>query len=94
VNGTGATTREEARPVVVLKRFHGSVQLDATRVGRDASRVAEEVIAHLESLGGADVRVTLEIDARLPNGVPDNVVRIVTENCRTLKFESQGFEKE
>jgi len=40
------------------------------------------------------VRVTFEIDARLPNGVPENVVRIVTENCRTLKFESQGFEKE
>jgi hypothetical protein len=79
---------------VVLRRFHGSAQLDATRVGRDASRIAEEVIAHLESLGGADVRVTLEIDARLPNGAPENVVRIVTENCRTLKFESQGFEKE
>jgi hypothetical protein len=94
VSGTGATTREEPRPVVVLKRFHGSVQLDATRVGRDASRIAEEVIAHLESLGGADVRVTLEIDARLSNGAPENVVRIVTENCRTLKFESQGFEKE
>jgi DNA-binding transcriptional LysR family regulator len=73
---------------------HGAVRLDATRVGRDASRIAEEVIAHLESLGGADVRVTLEIDARLPNGVPNNVVRIVTENCRTLKFESHGFEKE
>jgi predicted AAA+ superfamily ATPase len=94
VSGTGATTRAEPRPVVVLRRFHGSVQLDATRVGRDASRIAEEVIAHLETLGGADVRVTLEVDARLPNGVPDNVVRIVTENCRTLKFESQGFEKE
>jgi len=45
-------------------------------------------------VSGADVRVTLEIDARLPNRAPDNVVRIVTENCRTLKFESQGFEKE
>jgi hypothetical protein len=58
------------------------------------SRFAEEVIAQLESLGGADVRVTLEIDARIPNGAPVNVVRIVTENCPTLKFESQGFEKE
>jgi hypothetical protein len=40
------------------------------------------------------VRVTLEIDARLPSGVPDNVVRIVSGNGRTLKFESQWFEKE
>jgi len=27
-------------------------------------------------------------------GAPDNVVRPVTENARTLKFDSQGFEKE
>ena len=25
---------------------------------------------------------------------PDNVVRIVTENARTLRFRSQGFEEE
>jgi hypothetical protein len=38
--------------------------------------------------------VTLEIEARIPEGVPDNVVRTVTENSRTLKFSVQGFEKE
>jgi len=26
-------------------------------------------------------------------GAPDNVVRTVTENCRTLKFETSGFEE-
>jgi len=26
--------------------------------------------------------------------LPDNVVRTVTENSRTLKFTNQGFEKE
>jgi hypothetical protein len=43
---------------------------------------------------GADVKVTLEIQADIPSGAPDHVVRTVTENCRTLKFDSQGFEKE
>jgi hypothetical protein len=76
------------------KRFHGTVTLDTTRVGRDASRIAEEVIAHLSGLVGADVKVTLEIEADIPSGAPDNVVRTVTENARTLKFTSQGFEKE
>jgi len=38
--------------------------------------------------------VTLEIQAEMPEGAPDNVVRIVTENARTLKFNAQGFEKE
>jgi predicted AAA+ superfamily ATPase len=76
------------------RRFHGSVTLDATRVGRDASRVAEEVIAHLAGLPGAQVTVTLEVEASLPLGAPDNIVRTVTENSRTLKFSSHGFENE
>jgi hypothetical protein len=76
------------------KRFHGSVNLDPTRVGRDAGRIGDEVIAHLVGLVGSDVKVTLEIEAEIPNGAPDNVVRTVTENSRTLKFTSQGFEEE
>ena len=77
-----------------LKRFHGTVVLDATRVGRDASRIGEEVIAHLSGLVGTRVTVTLEIAAEIPDGAPDNVVRTVTENARTLRFTSQGFERE
>lgn len=76
------------------KRFHGTVTLDPARVGRDSSKIAEEVVAHLVGLVGASVTVTLEIDARLPAGAPDGVVRTVTENSRTLNFDSQGFEKE
>jgi len=76
------------------RRFHGSIVLDPTRVGRDASRIADEVISHLAGLMGAEVTVTLEIEAKIPTGAPDNVVRTVTENSRTLKFSSHGFEKE
>jgi hypothetical protein len=43
---------------------------------------------------GANVKVALEIEARGPRGVPDNVVRIVTENGRMLKFTTDGFEEE
>jgi hypothetical protein len=58
-----------------------------------AGKVAEEILQHLVGEMGADVRVTLEIEARLPNGAPENVVRTVTENARTLGFKSQGFEE-
>ncbi|UHD18377.1 hypothetical protein [Thiocapsa bogorovii] len=81
-------------PAAKPKRFHGTVLLDATRVGRDAGRIAEEVIAHLDGLVHAKVTVTIEIEAKLPDGAPDQVVRTVSENCRTLKFTSQGFEKD
>jgi predicted AAA+ superfamily ATPase len=77
------------------KRFHGTVVLDPARVGRDASRIADEVVTHLVGLVGSNVKITLEIDAEVPAGVPDNVVRTVTENSRTLKFGSNsGFETE
>jgi hypothetical protein len=74
--------------------FVGSVRLDGARVGRDAGRVAEEVVQHLSTLAGADVEVRLEVMVRVPGGVPDDVVRTVNENARTLKFESAGFENE
>lgn len=47
--------------VVLPKRFRGTVTLDPERVGRDAAVVADEVIAHLNGLVGAEVKVTLEI---------------------------------
>ena len=58
----------------------------------DAGQIAEEVVAHLEGLVGSEA--TVETEASIPSGTPENVVRTVTENCRTLKFTSHGFEKE
>lgn len=83
-------TLEQKRP----RRFHGTVVLDPTRVGRDAGRIAEEIIAHLAGQVGADVTVTLEIEATLPDGATEQIVRTVTENSRTLKFSNHGFERE
>ena len=76
-----------------LRLCQTAVELDPTRVGRDASRVADEVITHLAGLLAAKVTVTLDIDAEFPGGAPENVVRTVTENGRTLKFSDHGFEK-
>jgi hypothetical protein len=45
-------------------------------------------------LVGAKVSGTLEIDAEVESGVRDNVVRTVTENSRTLRVTSQGFESD
>lgn len=90
----GAENAAAVSAATQARRFHGTVALDPARVGRDASRIADEVISHLTGLVGAEVRVTLEIEAIVPSGASDQVVRTVTENSRTLKFTSQGFEKE
>jgi hypothetical protein len=63
-------------------------------MNRDASTISQEVVQHLVGLLTANVEVTLEIQATIAEGVPENVARIINENCRTLKFTSHGFEKE
>ena len=90
--GTQATTAptEAEKP----KRFYGTVKLDPARLNRDAAQVSTEVVQHLTALLGSEVEVTLEIQAKVEGGIPDNVVRTVSENCKTLKFENQGFEQE
>ncbi len=55
---------------------------------RDAGNFAEEVISHLAGLVGAEVTSTLEIEANMPKGASDSVVRTVTENRRALRFTS------
>ena len=94
--GKGDGTKDgSAQPAKASpKRFHGTATVDAARVGRDAGKIAEEVISHLVAQVGATVTVTIEIEGLMPNGAPDNVVRTATENARTLKFTNQGFEKE
>lgn len=84
---------ETPAPQVKLGRFHGSVRLDPVRLGRDASRIAEEVVQHLTAIIGATVEVTLEIQAELPDGASEKLVRDITENCRTLRFDTHGFEE-
>jgi hypothetical protein len=52
------------------------------------------VLTHLVGLVGSTVKVTLEVEAEMPSGAPDNGVRTVTANSRILKFTSQSFEVE
>lgn len=89
------TTPDETVSIqpALITHFHGTVELDPARMGRDAGRIADEIVAHLTSLGGVKAKITLEIDVEVPNGIPEDRIRIVSENSNTLKFKSHGFEK-
>jgi len=89
----GIEEKEPEKPKKPV-RFYGAVDLDTTRISRDAGKITEEVIQHLTALSGCKAEVSLEIHIDVPDGVPENVVRTVTENCRTLKFKTQGFDTE
>lgn len=72
--------------------FYMSATLDNTRINRDVQRLVEEVISHLTSVDGCKVEVSLEINVEAPSGLPQPTVRTVSENCRTLKVKSFGFD--
>jgi hypothetical protein len=74
------------------KRFYGSVKLNPVRLKRDVDQIADEVLQHLTGLVGADAKITLEIDIRVPTSIPENVVRTVTENSKVIGFHVKEFE--
>jgi hypothetical protein len=76
------------------RRFYGAVELDPLRLTRDAGQIAEAIVQHLTGLVGGEVKVRLEVEAEVPEGVPEDVGRTVTENARTLRFDSHGFEQQ
>ena len=68
--------------------------MNATRTVLDAGCGADETTAHVSGLLDASVAVTLKIEVAVPDGVPQHVVRIVTEIGWTLRFISHGFERD
>jgi len=90
-----ATLRDHDEPAAAgdtFRRFYAVVRLDPERYQRDFSRFAAEVIANLAGLLGTNVEISVEVSATNPEGFPDHVTRTVTENARTLKVDSYGFE--
>ncbi|NDR52645.1 DUF499 domain-containing protein [Actinomyces sp. 565] len=74
-------------------RFFGYVTVDPERYGRDIGTVTREVIDRLAGTG-AQLKITIDIEATKPGGFHESDVRTISENARTLKFDSQGFEAE
>ena len=56
--------------------------------------MAYEVIVHLTDLAETTDRLTLEFEACFPDGVPQRVRHVLTENGTSLEFEDIRFESE
>ncbi len=75
------------------RRFYATAQLEPLRLGTIAGKINDEVIQHLSTLKNADVRIELHIEVEVADGIPDDVIRTVSENCNTLKITQKGFEE-
>lgn len=86
--------KEETASIPLPKRFFGTVKLDPHKMATQAGQINSEIISRMTGLVGSKAEVILDITISMPEGVPEDVKRTVEENCRTLKFEQQGFEEE
>jgi uncharacterized protein len=77
-----------------LRRFYAVATVDPERLGRDAGRIAEEVVAHLIGIVGTETDVTIEIRSTNAEGFPEDIIRIVSENAAALRFRHYDFEQD
>jgi hypothetical protein len=91
-DGETRTDDQDTTQAAVITDFHGTVNLDPARSGRDFGQISEEILTHLVSQVDTDVEITVTIRAKKADGFDDKTIRDVTENARTLKFDDgSGF---
>ncbi|GAA2183878.1 Swt1 family HEPN domain-containing protein [Brooklawnia cerclae] len=81
-------------PPIILDlktRFFGDKALNPDRYVVEFKNVAEEVVSYLRD-SGAKVSVRIEIEATKHDGFEEALIRTVSENAATLKFDQWGFE--
>jgi predicted AAA+ superfamily ATPase len=71
--------------------YFGSKKLTPTKAGLEFSDIQQEIIQHFTSKLGVEVEVTVEINAKFPEGFDQALVRIVSENSAVLKLDQSGF---
>jgi hypothetical protein len=96
--GDGADGGVKEKPAAgrALRRFYGSVELNADRPVRDLQPIIDSVIAELLRTDGVKLSLRLEIEATAPNGFDVEDAAIVRDNAKTLKFrpDATGFAEE
>lgn len=65
--------------------FHQRVTLDPEQAAYDAGLITELLIQHLSEKAGVELSVTLEVNARLPDGMEEQLARIMIECVRPRK---------
>ncbi|HEY9472985.1 MAG TPA: AAA family ATPase, partial [Mycobacteriales bacterium] len=92
-SGPGPGLRPDPEPAPPRNtRYFGVYRVSTERYGRDLANLGQEILSQLAAVDGADLEVTVEVHARRPEGFPDDKVRTVLENARTLHFTQSGFE--
>ena len=77
-------------PTPAKKKFVGEVRIDTSSSTSKIAEVVDEVISHLSGIG-ANVKVTMTIEAKSVNPFAPDLVRTVGENAHNLNFVRAEF---
>jgi hypothetical protein len=92
--GNGEPVLPPPSPPNPFTRYWATVDVDPSAMATRPAETGREIVQHLATIVGAKVTVTLEIQAEVPSGIPEDVRRVKNENSQTLKFRQYGFEEE
>jgi len=95
--GTSSTSSTLQLPILTPatprpKSFHGSADVAPAAAKMRLVQIAEEIIAILAADPNAEVKVRIEIQAAFANGAQDQTKRAVSENAKTLGFNTAEWE--
>lgn len=88
VGGVPGAPAPEKKPT----RFTGAVMISSERPARDIHQIVEAIVEQLTTLPGSHVKLRLEIDADVPDGLDRAKVRTLVENANTLGFIEKSVE--
>ena len=77
--------RESVQTKPRYRRYFGEFSLEPDSFSKQSMTVFQEVIQHVAALVGADVKITLHVDVDAPEGIPEDVRQVLSENSRTLR---------
>lgn len=72
--------------------FSMDVKLDKTRLSKSFNNYIDEVASHLMNLPNVSGSIRLVVEISVPEGIPEDLKEIISENCHTLKVENFYFE--
>ena len=74
------------------KRFAAAFDLNVDNPSRDVNRIMNEIADIWKCLDGAEIKLSLAIDGRAPDGIPEPECEALKQNCKMLKAKSCRFD--
>lgn len=90
---SGGTQDAITSPAAIKKQFYGSIELDAVRAKMDFSTIVDEIVEQFTAKLGVDVTISIDIQAKSPDGFDEALQRTIKENCNVLRFNNAEFDE-